>query len=150
MLTPEFFRQTRWLHAVGEEVADPAAERFGTTAELEALLNDDPDAFFAPPYSKPYEDWCVEDHQAAKALAAELQRDCSAVAEDAFKTAWKWCPQSEFCGLVSDDVSTIFALLIITGGNLRPFTAQRAAWYVTGRVPWGYAGDFPSGKWIIL
>lgn len=150
MMTPDSFRQTDWLHAVGEDVPDATAQRFGTHSDLEALFNDDPDAFFAPPYSKPYEDWCVEDYNAAKSLDSQFKPDCSAVSEQAYKTAWKWCPSPEFCALFSDDVSTIFSLLIITGSQLRPFTAERAKWYVAGRVPWGYVGNFPHGQWIIL
>ncbi len=150
MVTRDSFRQTPWLHAVGEAVSESNAQLFGTHRELEALINDDPDAFFAPPYAKPYEDWCVADHHAAKSLDASFQAECSAISEQAYKTAWKWLPIPEFCGLVSDDVTTIYALLIITNNQLRSFTAERANWYVRGRVPWGYVGNYPDGKWIIL
>jgi hypothetical protein len=150
MLTPDTFRQTQWLHLLGETVPDATAQCFGTLIELEALINDDPDTFFAPPYSKPYEDWCVEDHRAAKALDSSFKAELSAISQHAYKTAWKWCPSPEFCALLSDDVCTIYSLLIITGNQLRPFTAERASWYVAGRFPWGYVGQFPGGKWIIL
>ena len=150
MLTPDSFRQTHWLHAVGEDLTDATAQPFGTHPELEARINDDPDAFFAPPFSKPYEDWCVEDFNAAKSLEPQFKPDYSSVSEHAYKTAWKWCPNPEFCALFSDDVSTIYALLIITGNSLRPLTADRAKWYVAGRVPWGYIGNYPDGKWIVL
>lgn len=149
-MTPNSFRLTEWLHAVGEDAPNANAQRFATHSELEALINDDPDAFFAPPYSKPYEDWCVEDHNAAKSIDSRFNADCSAVSELAYKSAWKWCPIPEFCALVSDDVSTIFSLLIITDSQLRAFTEARAKWYIAGRVPWGYVGSFPHGQWMIL
>lgn len=150
MLTPDTFRQTHWLHALGEDVSDATAQRFGTYTELETLINEDPDAFFAPPYSKPYEDWCVEDHNAAKLIDSRFKPDCSAISEHAYKTAWKRFPNPEFCALYSDDVCTIYSLLIITASQLRPFTAERAKWYAAGRFPWGYLGNYPGGKWIIL
>ncbi len=150
MITFDSFRQTAWLDAVGTPLTDAGVQTFGTTEELQSLINDAPDDFFAPPYTSPYEDWCVEDFDAAKSLDPQSRPDQRAVSEHAYKIAWKWCPHPEFCGLVSDDISTIFALLVITGNNLRPLTAERARWYAAGRVPWGYSGNHPEGHWIVL
>lgn len=150
MQTPKSFRQTRWLQSVCKDVSGDSAQRVGTFSEVEAMVNDDPDKFFAPPYAKPYEDWCVEDHDAAARIDPQFLADVEAVAEAAYKKAWKWCPHEELCALISDDVSTIYSLLIITNNQLRPFSADRMNWYVAGRVPWGYIGEYPNGKWIVL
>jgi hypothetical protein len=123
IVDPEKFKQTRWLDAVCQP--DPSARVMGTQQKLEALLQNDPNAFFAPPYARPYEDWCVEDHQAAKQMDARYKEEARNISWQSWQAAWAWCPHPEFCALVSDDVQTIFALLLITSGKLRRFTAER-------------------------
>lgn len=144
----EIFKRTRWLYAVCRP--DPLAKVMGTQKEVEALLQHGPDAFFAPAYAKPYEDWCIEDFRSSKQLDARYKEAARDISWRSFEAAWGWCPHPEFCSLVSDDAETIFALLHITNGNVRQFTAERLAWFAKGRVPWGYEGEFPTGRWVII
>jgi hypothetical protein len=146
--TAERFKQTRWLDAVCQP--DQFAKVMGTQKEIETLLRHDPDAFFTPPYAKPYEDWCVADFQASKQLDVRYREEARDISWQSYQAAWAWCPHPEFCSLVSDDVETIFALLLITNGKLRRFTAERMNWFVKGRVPWGYEGEFPAGCWVVI
>jgi len=148
VLRPEAFAGSSWLHAVGEPLrAD--ADSFGNIAAIRRYCEDDPDVFFRPPYTPPYEDWCVADHNAAARLPAELRDQAQTVARRAYLRAWDVLPSPELCGLVSDDVLTIYSLLLLNS-HLSEFTVQRASWLVAGRVPWGYTGDFPAGRWLVL
>lgn len=133
-LTPEEFAATSWLSAVGDPV--PAGvDSLGTLDEIRAAYERDPEAFLRHPYAHPYEDWCLEDHQAATALAAELRAGVSAVARRAYLAAWNVLPNPEFCGLLSDDVHTTHALLLMSR-PLSQFTRERASWLSSGRVPY--------------
>jgi hypothetical protein len=144
------FIKTAWLHAVGAPV-DGATDSLGSLAEIRARLEQSPDDFFAPPYSSPYEDWCVGDHEAAAEIAKAHAAEIQGASKRAYLAAWQVFPHPEICGLVSDDVSTIHALLLAPGSPpLSAFTNERATWLMRGRVPWGYRGDFPSGRWLVL
>ena len=125
------------------------ARVLGNFEELTALIEEDLDAFFDPPYAKPYVDWCLADHDIAEKIERLHRDQVRDVAEAAYMKAWDFYPNPEFCGLISDDVRTLYALLL-GGQQLKPFTAERATWYLRGRVPWGYEGEYPGGQWIIL
>ena len=122
----------------------------GSQSDIETMITEDPDSFFAPPYASPYEAMCLEDSAAAEDLDPNFESAADSVAERAYKTAWKWCPHEEFCALFSDDVRSLYSLLVITNGNVRPFSAERIRWYCVGRVPWGYVGNYPNGEWVVL
>jgi len=150
-MTPDEFSQTHWGANVGRPLNDRAADVVGSREELTALFQSDPDGFFAPIYSDPYESMCVADHAAAEALPNEHQDARRNVAEGAYKTTWEWSRVPELCALVSDDVETLWALLVMHGiEGLADFTRKRLHWYARGRVPWGYRGDFPNGRWLVL
>ena len=142
------FLETRWLANVGQP--EPNAQVWGTLDTLVEAIEEAPESFFAPPYTNPYEAMCVEDHEAAARVEARSEDPRpKQVAKTAYLAAWARLPHPELCGLVSDDAHTIMALLI-GGEPLRAFTAERMRWYEQGRVPWGYVGEFPTGRWLIL
>lgn len=145
---PDAFADTRWLSAVGEPV-HAGVDSLGNIDAIRSSCEADPDVFFAPPYSDPYEGWCVVDHRAAENLPPGLRDSVEAVARRAYLVSWDVLPHPEFCGLVSDHVHTIYSLLLMER-PLSTFTTQHASWLIAGRVPWGYTGDFPSGRWLVL
>lgn len=147
-IQPAAFADTRWLYAVGQPV-DAGVDSLGRIDAIRSACEADPDTFFAPPYSDPYEGWCVVDHHAAEELPHRLRSSVEAVAKRAYLAAWEVLPHPEFCGLVSDHVHTIYSLLVMSR-PLSTFTNQRASWLIAGRVPWGYTGDFLSGRWLVL
>jgi hypothetical protein len=142
------FSKTPWLANAFQP--ECTAQIMGSVEEVGPLLQSDPASFLAPPYTRPYEDWCVEDHEAAKGLTgAENVELAVQAAKNAYLGAWEVLPDPEFCGLISDDVETIVSLLLMPR-PLRAFTMERMQWYLRGRAPWGYSGEFPHGKWIIV
>ena len=133
----ETFKQTAWLENIWAPVSDDAAIVVAGSRQ-----------FYEEIYKPPYEDWCVADHDRASRLGAAFQPAIRELARQAYLAAWNAFPEPEFCALFSDDIETIAALLV-PREELRPFTEQRMRWYVAGRFPCGYAGEFPNGKWII-
>ena len=52
--TADSFASTDWLRAMGDPIAAKGgAKRLGTMRELDVMLEEDPDGFFAPPYTSP-------------------------------------------------------------------------------------------------
>jgi hypothetical protein len=143
----EQFSRSPWLAHIGQP--EQHAKSMGSRDEMMACIEDDPDAFYAPPYETPYEDWCGEDHQRAAALASDTDPDIVKLSRQAHLQAWDHCPDAEICGLLADDVETI-ATLLMHQQALGAFTLQRIAWYIKGRMPWGYQGEFPDGQWLVL
>lgn len=144
----EAFARVEWLANVGQPESN--ARSLGAVEEILQKLEDDPDSFFEPPYTDLYEAMCVEDHKAAACLESTTpDPGVTAVARQAYLSAWERIPHAELCALVSDDVRTIMTLLV-SGQPLRPFTVDRLRWYQKGRVPWGYIGIYPNGEWVIL
>jgi hypothetical protein len=142
------FSESNWLANLGQP--DESADVLGSIPQLQQMLEDDPDAMFAHPYNEPYQSWCVDEYKnALKILPNASNAYTEKVAKNAYLTAWKRFPDSEVCGLISDDVQTILSLLCASE-PLSDFSKARLNWYVKGRVPWGYIGDFPNGRWIIL
>jgi hypothetical protein len=148
ILSPEQFAQSRWAMDVGAAVPS-SVDHLGSLDEMFAAFTLDPEAFLRSPYASPYESWCVEDHQTAARLPPELQPSAAALAREAYLAAWKFVPNPEVCGLFSDDVLTIYSLLLMRS-ELSRFTAERASWITVGRIPWGYTGSFPGGRWLVL
>jgi hypothetical protein len=137
-----------WLANIGQP--DENAEIFGSFEDILEALATDPDAFFEWRDTGSYEGLCVADHMAAAELeTAETDPQVAAVAKQAYERAWARVPDRRLCELVSDDAQTIM-LLLLGGKPLSPFTAERLNWYRAGRVPWGYAGAYPNGRWMIL
>ena len=132
------FKQTAWLQNIWTPVADDAVIVVASAAE-----------FYNEIYKPPYEAWCVEDHNEASKLDAAFQSEIQELASQAYLVAWAALPEPEFCALFSDDIDTIASLLILRT-ELKSFTEQRMTWYVAGRFPCGYAGEFPNGKWMIV
>jgi hypothetical protein len=144
----ERFQQINWLENVGQPTAE--AESFGSVEEIIRLIENDADQFFQPPYTNPYERMCVEDHQAAAEVETSAVKErAREAAKKAYLTAWSRLPIPELCGLISDDVETII-ILLMKGKPLREFTKERVGWYEKGRMPWGYSGEYPEGRWIVL
>ncbi len=67
----------------------------------------------------------------------------------AYLATWQILPVPEVCGLVSDDAETL-ATLLLAGAGLTPFSRDRLGWYLAGRIPFGYVGEYPEGQWIVL
>jgi len=142
------FRKINWLENIGQPVEE--ADSFGSIQDIIQLIEHDADRFFEPPYTNPYERMCVEDHTAAAELETTgFEQELQEAGRKAYLTAWSRLPIPELCGLVSDDVQTILALLM-SGKPLREFTKERMRWYEKGRMPWGYRGEYPQGRWIVL
>ncbi len=147
-LSAEAFARTRWLSSVGGPVPG-SVDHYGSVKDIHDAVASDPEAFFEPPYQKPYEDWCVADHRRAEVADPDVRAGATTVSKDAFLAAFDVLPDSEIAGLFSDDVHTIYTLLRM-GESLSPFTVERATWIMEGRVPWGYSGSFPGGRWRVL
>ncbi len=144
------FSKTSWLHSIGGAYTKPTVEVLGSLEELERLMRDDPDLFFEPPYTQPFEDWCLARHEAVEAMSDDIREKARDLAEQAFQEAFELCPADELCGLVSDAVMTIAAHLLNDTANPDPFVNEMASLFMEGRIPWGYEGEFPDGTWIIL
>ena len=126
------------------------AKTCGSLKEIARQLEENPDEFLQPPYEKPYEDLCVVDHKKALALAARVNASrVSKIARQAYVSTWKSIPVPEICGLVSDDADTL-ATLLLAKTALTDFTKERLNWYISGRIPMGYIGIHPDGRWLIL
>ncbi|UWG65438.1 hypothetical protein K5M76_04100 [Shewanella xiamenensis] len=109
-----------------------------------------PTVFFEPPYTEPYESLCVSDHQQADRLKPQVSSEIVAqIAKTAYLETWKIMPVAEICALVADDAETL-ATLLLAEVTLCDFTQERLAWYLQGRLPFGYQGNYPTGKWLIL
>jgi hypothetical protein len=143
----EQFSQSPWLARIGEP--EEQARTMGNRDEMSATIENDPDAFYAPPYQKPYEDLCCADHARAGALTNAANPAITDLARQAHSQAWQHCPDAEVCALLADDVETI-ATLLIHRQALTAFTRERIGWYIKGRMPWGYHGKFPEGQWLVL
>jgi len=74
---------------------------------------DRPRCLLKPPYTGPYQSWCVDDHRAAARLPRDLQPRAAIVAREAYLAAREFIPNTEICGLFSDDVLTIYSLLLM-------------------------------------
>lgn len=137
-----------WLANIGQP--DENAEIFGSLEDILEALATDPDAFFQWRDTGSYEALCLVDHMAAADLdEGESDPQVEAIAQQAYQRAWACLPDRRLCELVSDDAQTI-CLLLLAGKPLSPFTVERLNWYRAGRVPWGYAGAYPDGRWMIL
>ncbi len=137
-----------WLANMGQPEAD--AQIMGSIEQIIDKVEQDPDAFFEPPYTNPYEAMCATDHREAAQIESKTRDPRpESIAKAAYLTAWECFPDPELCGLVSDDAHTI-AFLLLTDEPLRPFTRERMQWYEQGRMPWGYLGTYPNGQWLIL
>jgi hypothetical protein len=147
-VSPEQFAETRWVRTVGDPVPN-GVDHLGSLEDIRAAIASDSERFFRPPHTNPYEAWCVEDHRAAAALPSEFQPQVTALAKAAYIAAWSVAEDPEVCGLFSDDVTTTYSLLLMSP-KLSAFTVERATWIIQGRVPWGYAGGFPNGRWLVL
>jgi len=147
-ISPEQFAETRWACAVGDPVPN-GVDHLGSLQGIRAAIATEPKRFFGPPYTNPYEAWCVEDHKAAAALPPEFQAQVTALAKTAYIAVWSVAEDPEICGLFSDDVTTTYSLLLMSP-ELSTFTVERATWIMQGRVPWGYTGTFPDGRWLVL
>jgi hypothetical protein len=144
----EVLSNIEWLANVGHAAED--AQIMGSLEHIVEQIERDPDAFFEPPYTDPYEALCVADHKAAAQIESSSHDPRpKAIAKRAYLAAWACLPHPELCGLVSDDAQTIAGLLL-KGDPLGSFTSERLRWYEKGRVPWGYLGDYPNGRWLIL
>ena len=126
-------------------------EHFGEPLqeEEEAFLVTDLPTIFAEIYSASYEEMCLLDHREAESANTLAQERGVKAAEEAFKRAWARLSDSEFCGLVSDDVRTLVALMASGSVGSSLFRLQRLAWYERGRFPCGYRGQFPHGQWVV-
>ena len=141
------FSRSPWLVHIG--AAEPQARTLGDRDAMIASIDRDPEAFYGPPYERPYEDWCGVDHRQAAALAPGVDPLVRELSRQAYLQAWESCPDAEICGLLADDVVTI-ATLLRHGQPLAAFTIERMQWYIKGRMPWGYHGIFPDGEWLVL
>jgi len=125
-------------------------EHFGEPLQDEgAILATDLPTILAEIYSAPYEAMCLADHREAETADSLAKEHAVAAAAEAFKRAWTRSSDTEFCGLVSDDVRTLVALLASGRVSSSPFRLQRLAWYERGRFPCGYRGEFPIGQWVV-
>ncbi|QYJ70698.1 hypothetical protein K0H59_16965 [Shewanella sp. FJAT-51649] len=137
-----------WATKVGH--SEPRAKTLGNLEEITTYLEKDPDRFFEPPYSEPYESLCVSDHQQADRLKPQVASELVAqIAKAAYLETWEIVPVAEICALVSDDADTL-ATLLLADATLSEFTQERLAWYLQGRLPFGYQGNYPTGEWLIL
>lgn len=143
----EQFSQSPWLAHVGEP--EEQARTMGNRDDMMACIENDPDAFYAQPYQKPYEDWCCADHELAGSLGNAENPAIAELSRRAHLQAWDCCPDPEVCALLADDVETI-ATLLIHRQALSAFAQERIRWYIKGRMPWGYHGEFPEGQWLVL
>jgi len=75
ILSPEQFAQSRWALNVGAAVPS-SVDHLGSLDEMFAVFTEDPEAFLRPPYTNPYESWCVEDLHAAARLPSDSSQ-CS-------------------------------------------------------------------------
>ena len=148
LVTPAQFAASSWLAAMGGQVS-AGVDRIGSLDDIQTALIERPDDFFAPPYADPYESWCVQDHEAARKVGSLSDTRVAALAEQAYLTAWEALRDAEFSGLISDDVGTTYTLLL-HGDAISGFTLARARWLMRGRAPWGYTGEFPNGRWLVL
>ncbi|MEL4256528.1 hypothetical protein AAEH95_15585 [Shewanella xiamenensis] len=71
------------------------------------------------------------------------------IAKTAYLETWKIMTVAEICALVADDADTL-ATLLLAEVTLCDFTKERFAWYLQGRLPFGYQGNYPTGEWLIL
>lgn len=137
-----------WAGSIG--LPESSAQTRGSIEDMAANFDDDPDEFLASPYQDPYEALCVADHEQAKRIAeGEYKPIISEIAKRAYLKTWDHIPDPEICGLVSDDAHT-FSTLLLANSELSPFAIERLNWYLAGRVPFGYIGGYPDGKWLIL
>lgn len=137
-----------WARCIGEP--DSLANTCGTIEQIAHKLEAQADEFLQSPYDNPYEFLCVLDHESASRLARKVDpHRVSAVAKRAFLTTWGTVPVSEICCIVSDDADTL-ATLLLADSELATFTKERLDWYLSGRIPFGYIGPYPDGKWLIL
>ena len=137
-----------WANKVGHY--EPMANTLGSLEDIATCLERDPDRFFEPPYTEPYESLCVSDHQQADRLKPQVSSEIVAqIAKTAYLETWKIMPVAEICALVADDADTL-ATLLLAEVTLCDFTQERLAWYLQGRLPFGYQGNYPTGKWLIL
>ena len=138
----------QWACRVGAQ--DALAQTFGTVERIAARMENDPDAFMSGPYQDPYEAMCVRDHEQAACVAGQVdQNRVARIAQAAYLSTWKVIPVAEICGLVSDDAQTL-ATLLLAQTELAPFSQERLDWYLAGRIPFGYEGAYPNGRWRIL
>jgi len=137
-----------WLADIGQP--DENAEIFGSFEDICEAIAQDPEDFFQWRDTGSYEAMCLTDHM----LAAEMEEATSgprieSIVKKAYAQLWARVPDRRLCELIADDIETI--LILLSGGQvLSEFTAARLEWYRKGRVPWGYAGTFPAGRWMVL
>jgi hypothetical protein len=144
----EELAQAPWLVNIGQE--EPEAEYFGSYEEILQAAQSDAEGFFSWQETGPYEALCMEDHLAAAQLETDdMPAQVSAVAQRAHDATWARLPVRALCEQVKDDVQTLM-LLLEGEAPVGAFAAARARWYIRGRVPWGYIGQFPEGRWMIL
>jgi hypothetical protein len=142
------FENIPWLTHIGQP--DEDAEIFGSFEDICEAIASDPDAFFEWRDTGSYEAMCLSDHMLASELQeADADARIQAIAQNVYAQAWRRIPNRRLCDLVADDVETIL-MLVSSGKPLSEFTAARLEWYRKGRVPWGYAGPFPGGRWMVL
>jgi hypothetical protein len=142
------FENIHWLAHIGEP--DENAEIFGELSDICEAIDTDPDAFFEWRDTGSFEGLCLTDHlRAAELDNGESDERIEAIAQQVRAQAWARIPNRRLCELIADDVETIM-LLIASGEPLSEFSAARLEWYRKGRVPWGYAGAFPDGRWMVL
>lgn len=144
----EELTQAPWLISIGQELEE--AEYFGDYEEVLQAAQGDAEGFFSWQETGAYEALCMEDHLAAAELETDdLASQVDAVAQRAYDATWARIPVRALCEQIRDDVQTL--MLLLSGeAPVSAFTAARARWYIRGRVPWGYIGQFPDGRWMIL
>jgi hypothetical protein len=103
---------------------------------------------FAAMYEDTYERMCSGDHLEVSRVSAAVAERARHAAEQTFLAAWSKFQNAELCALVSDDLRALTCISESSPG-LSAFQAQRYFWYERGRLPCGYSGEFPNGKWVV-
>ncbi len=138
----------QWARCVG--AVEASAGTCGPIERIAGQLEDDPDEFLMPPYRESYESLCLLDHERAASLSCQVDSErASRIVRAAYLATWQILPVPEVCGLVSDDAETL-ATLLLANVELTPFSRDRLGWYLAGRIPFGYVGEYPEGRWIVL
>lgn len=146
-----------WAANVGQP--EETAKTYGTLADIAAFIESDPEAFFETPYEIQYESLCVTDHNLANSLKTKAvvndmhawisDNEVDEISKSAYLSTWKMISVAEVCALTSDDADTL-ATLLRADVKLSAFTSERLSWYLSGRIPFGYIGTYPNGRWLIL
>ena len=144
------FQNISWFSNLYASSDNEKEEVYGTHEELEYLLNEDPDSFFEPMYSDPYESWCLKYISESEQINPKVKKEIETWAEYVYKSLFSIIPSPELCGLVYDEVVAIIAHLHSNPLNISDFIFDKIQIYSKGRIPWGYKGVYPDGKWVII